>query len=122
MNEKILLSPKQSRKANALIKKLCCNYDNGNCIRLDDGDPCVCPQIITYSHIICKYFRIAVLPADKELYIELVNPKNTKICTVCGKSYVSKGNKAKYCSVCRKKVIRRQNTEAVRKWRSNVIK
>ena len=122
MNDRIDLTPKQSRKVNALIKRLCCNYDNGNCIRLDDGDPCVCPQIITYSHIICKYFRIAVLPADKELYIELVNPKNTKICTVCGKSYVSKGNKAKYCSVCRKKVIRRQNTEAVRKWRSNVIK
>lgn len=122
MNDRIDLTPKQSRKVNALIKRLCCNYDNGNCIRLDFGEPCVCPQTITYSHIICKYFRTAVLPADKELYIELAKPKNTKICTVCGKSYVSKGNKAKYCSVCRKKVIRRQNTEAVRKWRTNVIK
>ena len=67
---------------NALIKRLCCNYDNGNCIRLDNGDPCVCVQCITYSHIICKWFRIAVLPADKDLYIELAKPKNSKSCVV----------------------------------------
>ena len=79
MNDKIDLTPKQSRKVNALIKRLCCNYDNGNCIRLDDGDPCVCVQCITYSHIICKWFRIAVLPADKDLYIELAKPKHTNL-------------------------------------------
>ena len=54
MKDRIDLTPKQSRKVNALIKRLCCNYDNGNCIRLDDGDPCVCVQCITYSHIIAK--------------------------------------------------------------------
>lgn len=78
MKDRIDLTPKQSRKVNALIKRLCCNYDNGNCIRLDDGDPCVCVQCITYSHIICKWFRIGVLPADKDLYIELARPKNIK--------------------------------------------
>ena len=117
MNEKILLSPKQSRKANALIKKLCCNYDNGHCIRLDFGEPCVCPQIITYSHIICKYFRIAVLPADKDLYIELAKPKNSKKCSVCSKYYVYKSNKSKYCPDCRKAVTTRQAAERKRKQR-----
>ena len=52
MSRIILLSPKQSRRTNALVRKLCCNYDGGHCILLDDGDPCVCPQLITYSHII----------------------------------------------------------------------
>lgn len=31
------MTPGQRRKANALIRKTCCNYDNGNCIALDDG-------------------------------------------------------------------------------------
>lgn len=117
MNGRIDLTPKQSRKVNALIKRLCCNYDNGNCIRLDDGDPCVCVQCITYSHIICKWFRIAVLPADKDLYIELAKPKNSKSCVVCGKEYVYKSNKSKYCPACRKAVTTRQAAERKRKQR-----
>ena len=40
------LSPRQSRKVNTLVKKECCNCENGNCILLDDGDTCVCPQLI----------------------------------------------------------------------------
>lgn len=35
------LSPRQSRKVNTLVKKECCNCENGNCILLDDGDTCV---------------------------------------------------------------------------------
>ena len=122
MSRIILLSPKQSRRANALVRKLCCNYDGGHCILLDDGDPCVCPQLITYSHIICKWFRAAVLPVDKELYIELMKPPNAKQCSVCGRYYFPKGNRSKYCPDCRKAVIRRQNTQAVRNWRSRVIR
>ena len=67
----IPLTPKQSRRVNALVRRECCNYDNGICILLD----CVCPQTITYSHIICKWFKTAVLPLDKELYIFLIKPK-----------------------------------------------
>lgn len=104
----IYLTPKQSRRVNALIRKLCCNYDNGYCILLDDGYKCVCPQLITYSHIICKWFRNAVLPIDKELYIQLTKPKDTKHCSVCGKPYTAPNNKFKYCDICRKIVIRRQ--------------
>ncbi len=57
------LTPKQRQRANALIKRLCANYDNGNCLALDDGEPCVCVQSISYS-LLCKYFRNAVLPAE----------------------------------------------------------
>ena len=42
------LTPKQRQRANALIKRLCANYDNGNCLALDDGEPCVCVQSISY--------------------------------------------------------------------------
>ncbi len=111
----IYLTPKQSRRVNALIKKLCCNYDNGHCILLDDGEPCVCPQIITYSHILCKWFRIAVLPIDKDLYIELTRPRNTAKCIVCGRDFVKKANNAKYCDNCRKTIRKRKIAEYKKK-------
>ena len=41
MNGVKRLTPPQSRKVNALVRRTCCNYDNGNCILLDDGDECV---------------------------------------------------------------------------------
>ena len=71
------LSPRQSRKVNTLVKKECCNCENGNCILLDDGDTCVCPQLISYS-LLCKWFRIAVLPLDKLLYAELYQTEDRK--------------------------------------------
>ena len=27
----------------------CCNHQDGNCLLLDDGEECVCPQSISYS-------------------------------------------------------------------------
>ncbi len=33
------MSEAQYRKAKKLIRGLCCNYDGGNCILLDDGEP-----------------------------------------------------------------------------------
>ena len=32
------LTPSQRRRCNRLIKKLCANYDGGNCLPLDEGD------------------------------------------------------------------------------------
>lgn len=103
----IPLTPKQSRSVNALVRRECCNYDNGDCILLD----CVCPQTITYSHIICKWFKTAVLPLDKALYIELMKPKNTRVCAACGKGFIKKANKEKYCGQCRLMVRRRKKAE-----------
>ena len=84
--------------------------DNGNCILLDDGDTCVCPQLISYS-LLCKWFRIAVLPLDKLLYAELYQTEDWKKCTVCGASFASKSNSVKYCPDCRKRITRRQAAE-----------
>ena len=37
---------RQHRAACRLVHE-CCNYDNGNCILLDNGEPCVCVQSIS---------------------------------------------------------------------------
>ena len=69
------LTPPQSRRVNSLAKKSCCNCDKGKCLLLDDGEECVCPQLISYS-LLCKWFRTAVLPLDKELYAELLKAED----------------------------------------------
>ena len=50
----------QYRAVRRLVHE-CCNYQDGNCLLLDDGEECVCPQSIFYS-LICRWFRAAVLP------------------------------------------------------------
>lgn len=62
----------QYRTARRLVRE-CCNYDCGNCLLLDNGEECICPQSITYS-LICKWFRAAVLPLDAGLYAALFPP------------------------------------------------
>lgn len=100
----INLAPKQSRRINALIRKECCNYDGSGCILLGG----VCPQLITYSHIICKWFKIAVLPLDKELHIILEKPKHTRICAICSNDFVYSSNREKYCNSCKRTALLRR--------------
>ena len=113
------LTPPQSRKVNSLVKKECCNCDNGHCILLDDGEECVCPQLISYS-LLCKWFQTAVLPLDKLLYAELFKTEDKKRCTECGASFASTSNNVKYCPDCRKRITRRQAAERMRKKRTLV--
>lgn len=121
-NRLLTLTPKQSRSINKLIRQECCNYDNGNCIMLDDGETCVCPQIITYSHIICKWFKTAVLPLDKDLHNEIIKPKNLKRCANCGKTFASNANKTKYCDNCKIVVRRKKKAEYERNRRYKMDK
>lgn len=115
------MTPAQRKRANALIRKACCNCDNGNCLLLDDGEPCVCPQTISYS-VCCKWFRWAVLPGDPALEAEIFQGEAVKHCAECGQAFASKSKRAKYCPVCAEKVHRRQKTESERKRRSDVDK
>lgn len=119
MNGRKRLSPPQSRKVNSLVRRECCNCDGSNCLLLDDGETCVCPQLISYS-LLCKWFRIAVLPADKELYAELYQTEDRRRCTECGAFFASSSNNAKYCPECRKRITRRQAAERMRKRRTPV--
>lgn len=117
MSEVKRLTPPQSRRVNALVRRECCNYDGGNCIVLDDGETCVCPQTISYS-LLCRWFTAAVLPLDKELYAELFKAEDMRRCSVCGAAFASSSNSAKYCPDCRKRITRKQAAERMRKKRA----
>ena len=58
------MNEKQLKEARKLIKKRCCNYDQGSCIILDWSFCNICPQYNSYS-VLCKWFRDAVLPITK---------------------------------------------------------
>ena len=78
----------QYRTARRLVHS-CCNYDCGNCLLLDDGEECVCPQSITYS-LVCRWFRAAVLPLDTGLCAALLYRDRMKPCAICGSYYSAK--------------------------------
>lgn len=63
---------RQYHRARKLVHE-CCNYIDENCIALDDGEECVCIQSISYS-LLCRWFRTAVLPQDRELETALFTP------------------------------------------------
>ena len=115
------MAPAQRRRANALIRKTCCNYENGNCLLLDDGEECVCPQTISYS-VCCKWFRWAVLPQDKALEAEIFRSASVKRCAECGATFVPRSNRAKYCEACAERVHRRQKNASDRKRRRETDK
>ena len=84
MDEIKRLTPAQRARCNRLIRRLCANYDGGNCLPLDDGEGCVCVQTISYS-LLCRWFRAAVLPLDAALCAEISKSRDeVKRCAVCG--------------------------------------
>ena len=113
------MTPAQRKQANALIRRECCCYEDGNCMFLDDGDTCTCPQTVSFS-VCCKWFRWSVLPQVGTLEAEIFRDKELKRWAVCGRVFVPKSNRAKYCPGCAARVHRRQKTESERKRRSTV--
>ena len=105
----------QYRRARRLVHE-CCNYDGGNCLALDDGEECVCVQSISYS-LLCKWFRNAVLPMDRELEAALYHRLAAKRCAVCGGLFFPSSNRAKYCPDCAGDIKRIQAAERKRKQR-----
>ena len=75
------ITPPQKRRASGLIRRECCNCEDGNCLALDDGDTCACPQMISFS-VCCKWFRWAVLPLDRTLEAEILPGQGLE--TLCG--------------------------------------
>ena len=105
----------QFRRVKKLIRRLCANCDSGDCLLLDDGDPC--PQMVSPT-LICKYFRAAVLPTDRELCAEIMGGVHSwKRCAVCGGRFLAKGNRALYCGPCAQKERRRKTRDRVRRHR-----
>ena len=72
------ITAKQSAKVRKLARRECCNCVDGNCLLLDDGEPCRCVQLISRYGINCNYFLKAVLPVEKELYEEILQQNNLR--------------------------------------------
>ena len=113
------MTPAPRKQANALLCRECCCYEDGNCMLLDEGDTHTCPQTISFS-VCCKWFRWSVLPQIGTLEAEIFRDKELKRCAICGRVFVPKSNRAKYCPDCAARVHRRQKTESERKRRSCV--
>jgi hypothetical protein len=113
------MTPRQRQSAVKLIKNICCNYSECNCLLHDDA----CVQSISYS-VNCKYFRWVLLEdkAGQTLKAELFRDEATKRCAVCGKAFQSRSNNAKYCGDCANDVQRKQKAAYARKKRSGVEK
>lgn len=107
---------RQYRRARRLVHE-CCNYDGGHCIALDDGEECVCVQSISYS-LLCRWFRAAVLPLDRELETALFHRLDTKRCAVCGALFTPGSNRAKYCPECAGRMKRIKAAQRKRKQRA----
>ena len=106
---------RQYRRARRLVHE-CCSYIDGNCIALDDGEECVCVQSISYS-LLCRWFRTAVLPQDKELETALFHRLNAKKCAVCRALFTPGSNRAKYCPECSARMKRINAAKRKRKQR-----
>ena len=104
------MNKEQQHQAKKLIEKLCCNYRDGNCLLLDDGEPCVCVQSISYS-LCCNYFRVAVLPTEPVLKAELIAPDKLSLCNDCKKPYVKKRYNQLFCKECSKLRYKKQQAE-----------
>ena len=111
----IRLDEKQYRAVKKMTRAACANNDCGNCLLLDDGETCVCVQSISYS-LLCRYFREAVLPADRQLCEQITRSGETdlKRCAVCGSTFAAGSNRAKYCPDCAAKIRRRQKAQSER--------
>ena len=72
------MTPAQRKQAASLIRRECCCCEDGNCIVLDDGDTCTCPQTISFS-VCCKCFRWAVLPLAGTLEAEIYRGRWYKV-------------------------------------------
>lgn len=110
-------------RVNNLIKRLCANYKDGYCLPLDDGEPCVCVQSVSF-HLCCNYFKNAVLPNDPTLEAEMLTSDMVSYCKDCNNPFIpeSKRNNQKYCQYCAIRRRRKSNAESMARQRLKCVK
>ena len=115
------MTPTQHREAKKIIRRLCSNYCEGNCIRLDKGEEVPCPQMLSAS-VCCRFFRHVLLkdPEAGTLEAGIFSSGTKKHCTICGKEFYSAGNRAKYCADCKAGAQRKQQAEYARRRRASI--
>ena len=116
----LCLSYDNFRKMRRLVRQ-CCNYDDGYCIALDDGELCPCVQRISYS-LLCKWFRTAVLPLDAALCAALAPPSSgiTRRCRCCGQSFPAQKHNTLYCPTCAQERTKQSKREWARRKRGGM--
>ena len=73
----IKLTSGQAARVRRLVRRLCANCDEDeNCLLLEDGERQQCVQLISRYGLYCKYFLEAVLPADRELFAQIMEHNN----------------------------------------------
>ena len=72
----IKITEGQSERINRIVRESCCNYADGKCLLLDDGEEHGCVQLICRYGIYCKYLLRNVLPEHNELYKEILRENN----------------------------------------------
>lgn len=124
------------RRCVKLAHDECANYVRGRCVdpdRIGKGDydcDCVNHYIITEGGIECDFFLLCVQPQDKELekavWAEIYKPiedegetkqREAKPCALCGKQFVPRSNRQKYCRECRYKADKKNRAKRARERR-----
>ena len=108
------LTPGQLRSVRGLTKR-CCNFSGGDCLLLSGA----CPQAVSRS-LICRWFRHTVLPEQPKLERAILSPKQLHRCEVCGRDFLTRSGRTKYCPACAKDIHRQQKAKSARKRRSRV--
>ena len=70
-----------------------------------------------FRSLMCRWFRVAVLPLDGELAAALLYRGSRKRCAVCGAAFVPKSNRGKYCPDCAGRMKKIKAAERKRKQR-----
>lgn len=77
----------------------------------------ILPDYIHKYWISSKHFKDAVLPLDKELYLELIFGNDYKRCQSCGSRFYSKARNKRYCDKCAERIKRQKAAERKRRQR-----
>lgn len=126
------------RRCVKLAHDECANYVRGKCEdpdRIGKGEydcDCVNHYTITEGGINCDHFLMNVLPQDKELkervWALIYKPvegegetkqRETKPCALCGKLFVPRNNRQKYCMECSYKADRKNRAKRARERRTS---
>ena len=128
------MSEEQSQKAQKLIINNCNHLSGKDCLLLSKpDDEKRCPQLVSNT-VCCAWFANAVMSYDEKFDVEIFGVMRTrkakasiketkpkmqevKKCEICGKQFIARNNKAKYCEKCAKTALRRQQAEYNRKRR-----
>ena len=72
------MTPAQKKQAASLIRRECCCFEDGNCVVLDDGDTCTCPQTVSFS-VCCKSVSYTHLDVYKRQILKVAKILNVPV-------------------------------------------